>query len=278
MMQTWEDQQTFFEAQWPGLRQALEQGGGEAGAAFALAFSDELERRVLFVFGSSSITEREWQGRDLDAYIRFCDLGIAECLRQAAAETTSELRDKRTDTANVISYNLAASLADCWGDGQTREQRQPERRHFERGLQAARDCIRWRLELDKGPAPFAIAYWAKGMHLLSLGDHLGAVESFRVGREFSRLAAEESGLIATLGPQADFGVILASGYLGLARSIAGMSGGLELYQATLAAFTEQLQDPLRAEDAQFGMDQLRAVEQRYAQPGAGAALTDSAAH
>lgn len=273
-MQTWEEQHSFFETQWPGLRQALEQGGGAGGAAFVLASSDELERRVMFVFGSSSLTEREWRGRSLDEYILYCDLGIAECLRQAAAETEGELRNKRTDTANIISYNLAASLADCWGDGDAREPRQLVRRHFERGLQAAQDCIRWRLELDKGPAPFAIAYWAKGMHLLSLGEHLGAVESFRIGREFSRLAAEEAGLGNALGPQADFGVNLAAGYLGLARIIAGMSGGMELYHAALAAFTEQLQDPERAEDAQFGIDQLRAVERRYAPPTAETANSD----
>jgi hypothetical protein len=267
-MQTWEEQQTFFEAQWPGLRQALE-GGGEAAAAFALAFSDELERRVLFVFGASSLTEREWTGRNLDAYIAFCDAGITECLRQAAAAPDVETRDKRTDIANVISYNLAAGLADCWEDGNLRQ-----RRHFKRGLQAAQDCIRWRLELDKGPAPFAMAYWAKGMHLLSLGDSAGAVESFQVGREYSRLAADEAGLGSTLGATADFGVVLAAGYLGLARSVAQMSGGDELYTQARAAFTEQLQDSARAEDAQFGLDQLRTARQRYAPPEAGEARSD----
>lgn len=267
-MQTWEEQESFFDAQWPALRQALETGGGAGAAQFVLSRSDELERRVLFAIGASHITQREWQGNNLDDLVTYCDAGIAECLRQAGAEADSEMRGRRKDTANVISYNLAASLADCWGEGDERERHQPEQRHFERGLKAAQDCIRWRLELDKGAWPFAIAYWAEGMHLLSLGRAAEAVESFRIGLEFSRQVARDNGLADAVGSGADFGVNLAAGYLGLARHIAGMSGGTELYQAALAAFEAQLEDPEHAEDAKFGIQQLQTVEHRYARSAA----------
>lgn len=257
-MQTYEEQQAFFNSHWEELKAALERGGAAEAGAFVMLREDELERRVLFIFGLTAINHNEWQGKNLDDYMAFADAGIAECLRQAAAAGDIETSNKRTDSANVISYNVSAGLADCWEDNLEHLPR-----HFERGLQAARDCIRWRLELDKGAWPFAIAYWARGMHQLSLGELPDAIESFRVGLEFSRTVALESGQATTVGADADFGVNLATGYLGLARSAAGQALGAQQYAQALAAFTAQLADEKTAEDAQFGLDQLRTVEQRY---------------
>lgn len=268
-MQTYEEQQAYFNSQRAGLLQALAQGGASAAANFVLSHADELERRVLFVFGRTGFLDRSVPGHDSpvleepvqpDTYVAFANAGIAECLRQAQAAADEDTRQRRTDTANVISYNLAADLADCWVDALTREQR-----HFTRGLQAAQDCIRWRLELDKGPGPFAIAYWAQGMHQLSLGDVRSAVESFKTGGAFSSLAAINSGTGPVVDPAGDFGVILAAGYLGLAGICAGYAWGRGRYQEALAAFEGQLGNPEIKEDAQFGIDQLRVVEQRYCQ-------------
>lgn len=273
-MQTFAEQQAYFDSQRGGLLQALAQGGGAAAIEFVLSHPDELERRVLFIFGRTAFLERSVPGHDtpaltdpvkLDVYIAFAEAGIAECLRQAQAAADLETRQRRTDSANVISYNLAADLADCWDDSLVRE-----RRHFERGFQAAQDCLRWRLELDKGPGPFAIAYWVRGMHQLSLGDACGAVESFHTGLEFSIHEAEKSGLSRDVSADGDFGVILAHGYLGLAAMKAGYAWGEQKWHATAAAFGSQLELPEKKEDAQFGLDQLHAVEKRYLQVAAGA--------
>jgi len=273
-MQTFAEQQAFFDAQRTGLCQALVRGGGSAAIDFVLQHPDETQRRVLFVFGRTAFLDRSVPGHDvpakavpvpLDVFVAFADAGIAECLRQAQAASDDETRQRRIDSANVISYNLAADMADCWDGTQPREQR-----HFERGLKAAQDCIRWRLELDKGPWPFAIAYWVRGMHQLSLGDVDGAVENFRTGLEFSLHVAESSGHSRDVTADGDFGVILATGYLGLAGMHAGYPWGKEKYSAAIAAFTSQLDDQEKKEDAQFGLAQLQVVERRYLQNVAGA--------
>lgn len=268
-MQTFAEQQSYFESQRAGLLQALAQDGATGAINFVLSHPDELERRVLFVFGHNAFQDRSFPGHDAvaladtvqpDVYVAFAEAGIAACLRQAQAAADEETRQRRIDSANVISYNLTADLADCWDDSLVRE-----RRHFERGLVAAQDCIRWRLELDKGPGPFAIAYWAQGMHQLSLGDAGAAVESFHTGLEFSCQEAVRSGSSREVGAAGDFGVILATGYLGLAGMKAGYAWGAQKYQTAVVAFNSQLENPEKKEDAQFGLAQLQAVEKRYLQ-------------
>jgi hypothetical protein len=266
-MQSFAEQQAFFDAQRAGLCQALARGGGSAAIDFVLAHPDETERRVLFIFGRAAFIDRHLPGHaapvmavpvPLDVFIAFADAGIAECLRQARAAVEEETRQRRIDSANVISYNLAADLADCWDGTQPREQR-----HFARGFKAAQDCIQWRLELDKGPGPFAIAYWARGMHQLSLGDTGSAVESFHTGLEFSRQAAEDAGQSREVNADGEFGVILATGYLGLAGMSAGLAWGKARYAEAQAAFTGQLEQTEKKEDAQFGLEQLQVVWKRY---------------
>jgi len=258
-METYEEQQAFFNANWDDMRAAAEHGGAADVVRFIEGHSDDLERRVLYVFAHQELMNQEWAGRSLDVGIAVADAGIAELLRQAEAAGDEETRRKRTDTANVISYNLSADLADCWPDDHLRR----ERRHFELGLKAAQDCIRWRLELDKGPGPFAIAYWAQGMHELSLEDPHAAEDSFARSLEFARLAAREAKLGEEVDADGDFGVILSAGYVGLARMAGGRESGRELYEKASAAFALQLENPNLLEDAKFGLAQLNTVRQRY---------------
>jgi len=184
---------------------------------------------------------------------------MAEFLQQAEAAPDKETRNKRVDGANVISFNLAADLADCWpGDEMPREQR-----HFERGLQAAEDCLKWREMLGKPAQPFSMAYWVHGMHALSLGDTETAISSFQSSLEYAQQVAADEGASTEIVPDGTFGVILEAGYLGLARWKAGDEGGQELYGEALAAFTGQLEDEGKAEDARFGIDQLETVKSNY---------------
>lgn len=166
---------------------------------------------------------------------------------QAGDEATSR---RRTELANVISYNLAADLADCWpGD------RPPlTEAHFEEGLKAAEDCIQWRDELMKGPGATSMAWWAKGMHLLSLGRHEEAVRSFHQSLTLAREIAQSD---------EDFGVVLGRGYTGLARWIAGEQAGRDEYREALGVFANQLMDEDHKDDARFGIDQLETVKLRY---------------
>jgi hypothetical protein len=266
-MNTYQEQQTFFRANWPGLKAALEQGGAQAGIAFISGFADALERRVLFVFARQGMNGRDdafeggVENPSLDALIEVADAGIAELLAQAEAEPDLELRSKRFDSANVISYNIGADLADCWGDSFNRT-----REHFLRGLQAGEDCIKWRTELQKPPAPFSMAYWLRGMHRLSMGDGEGGKADFGESLRYAEQDAAEDKLPSALSPEAGFSVILAHGYLAIAEIVCGDEGADEHYQAALDCFKQQQagDDAEKAEDAAFGITQLEYVWKRYA--------------
>jgi len=197
---------------------------------------------------------QEWEGKTFDAYIEVCNAGVREFLEQSAAESDSELKRRRVNGANVLSYNLAADLADCWpGDKASRD-----RAHFEAGLKAAQDCIVWREELRAGPGPRSMAWWAKGMHQLSLGDADGAAESWSRSRDYAVKAATEG--------EGWFGVVLGEGYLGLAEWARGDETGRAHYDKAIADFRSRLEDEEQKGDAQFGVDQLEAVRSRHVGP------------
>jgi hypothetical protein len=258
-MQTFQEQLDFFNEQWPKMAAAAEANGCDGIVEYIGGFDDDLERRVLYMFARQGLGNSEWPGKSLDLLIEVADAGMAEFIRQAEAAPDKETRNKRVDGANVISFNLAADLADCWpGDDTPREQR-----HFERGLKAAEDCLRWREMLGKPAGPFSMAYWVHGMHALSLGDTETAISSFQSSLEYAQQVAAEEGATTEISAESTFGVILEAGYLGLARWKAGVDGGQELYEEAIAAFTAQLQDTEKQDDARFGIDQLQTVKSKY---------------
>ncbi len=254
-MQTPQEQRAFFDQHWLALKAALESGGSAAAIALIDSFTDDLERRVLYVFARQGLVFREWAGKGFDPYIEIADAGIAELLRQADVADDEETRMRRRNGAHIISYNLAADLADCWpGDDQPRSQA-----HFERGLKAARDCIAWcDPSITDG---LARDWWVLGMHQISLGDAHAAVTSFRNSLEFARqFASADPGSLEA----EPFAVTLGLGYLALARMISGEKGAQDEYAAAIATFSEQLANELRKEDAKFGIAQLEEVRKRYA--------------
>ena len=258
-MESIQEQKAYFESQWPILKQALESGGPEAAAECIRGHEDPLERRVLWLFARQGMIGENWKGKDFDAFIEVADLGIAEFLDQAANEGDANLRARRIDGANIISYNLAADLAHCWpGDKRSRKPR-----HFERGLKAAEDCVRWREELDKPAGPRHMAWWAKGMHEISLGRHADAVVSFERALEFGKRMSAEAGSSVEVGPEGTFATLLSAGYLGIARGIAGSAEGAALCDQAIAAFRAQLAEADKKDDAKFGIDQLETVRSRY---------------
>ncbi len=251
--------QEFPEIHWDEMRTRMETGGAAAVADFVAGFNDE-ERRKLYSFAQRAFYGREWAGKSFDGYVDVANAGIAEGLRQAEAATSAEDSAKLVDFANVLSYNLSADLAECWpGDTLPRE-----KRHFEAGLKAAEDCIRWRQELGKGPGPFAMAYWAKGMHQLSLGDVDGAVENFKKSLEYNVEVAKEEGTAAEVSAEAGFGLILADGYVGLAEWVKGDEEGKGRFENALASFREGAEKYAdKKDDFQFGIDQLEWVKKKF---------------
>lgn len=246
----------FPKNQWDTLKQRMADGGPDAVLAF-VAGHDALERRQLLSFAAGSFAWNEWPGKTLDGYLAIAQAAVREGLAQAETETDPEQRQKRVEFANVCSYNLSAKLADCWSDDT--EPRTPA--HFEAGLAAAEDCLRWRAELGKGPHPFSIAWWAKGMHEISLGRHDAAVDSLTKSLHFAGEAVRENGEEPSAA--AHFGIALGEGYLAIAEQLAGRDGGAARFAAAEEGFAAMAGDAEKKGDADFGLEQIRTVAARY---------------
>lgn len=232
--------------------------GPEAVIEYIQGFEQPASRRQLYKLAQRTFGVPAFESRDLDALIAVVRAGIDEGLRQSAAETNSESADEFKNFANVLSYNLAADLAECWPeDTLPRKQR-----HFEAGLAAANDCLRWRRELRKGPYPFSIAWWARGMHEMSLGLFGDAAESFDKALDFGMQAAKTVG--HEHDQETDFNVLLNRGYAGWARYLAGQPSGEDQYRRACERFT-QIATSNTGEaknDAEFGLAQLRCIGER----------------
>jgi hypothetical protein len=253
-MESFKDQQEFFKSHWPMLRQKLENGGAASAISWIdYSFSDPMERRVLFLFARQGMVMSEWQGRNLDACVQFADAAIAECLSQSARADEEDVRQRCLDSANMASYNLAADLAWCWADDFVREPR-----HFERGLKAAQECLKWRRQLGKGPWPMSMAWWADGVHRLALADNAGALGSFRKALDSAIIAAQEKNLPVILGPDCDGSVLMNIGWLALAGMKSGDAENKSAYDLVLInlASQEESPDELISGDAKVYRDQL----------------------
>jgi len=238
------------------LKSRFASGGAAAVLAFVRGFAAPLDRRKLFLLAHQLLGTAECP--DLDGYVGLMRGAIDDVLAMAAAETDPAERLKRTDFANVLSYNFSATLAACWPeDGRPRAER-----HHAEGLAAAERCIAWRRELGKGPAPHSMAWWAKGAHELSLGRFRDAAASFALSGEFAADALRAAG--AEAGPGSDFAVVLAEGYRGIALEKAFDPSGARTFDAACAAFEHTVArgEGEVKEDAEIGLAQLRCMRSR----------------
>lgn len=266
------------------LRSAYEEGGETKIVTYIQAEPDPGLRRKLYTLARQVLPDRKNKERRFDDVTLVARTGIVEGLRQAElARARADADEEREciDFANRLSYNLAADLAECWpGDEAPRE-----RRHFETGLRAAYDCIVWRQELSKPPDRRAMAHWAAGMHQLSLRNTVEALCEFEAAFGLAVHAAATAAAPGVGGDSrpdsyvkanGNFGVILYYGYAGIARHLLGDETGTRQLEAACAAFTATLKSPNdkeTAEDATFGLDQLRWVERKFIGSGAEAAST-----
>lgn len=245
------------------IMQEMCEGEGPDGlvAWISSARSDET-RRKLFSHAQNHLDLRNWPAGNLDAYVQVSRAGIAEYVRQSdsTAIDDTELSSKLLDSANMLSYNLSASLADCWpGDDTPRE-----RRHYSEGYSAAEQCLRWREQLGKGPYSLQMAYWAQGIHLLALDDKPGALEAWEQALEQAEEYSRTEGKPTEPGPEAHFVLLLALGNRGIARLINGDSAGQADFDDAAEYFGVQARSGVReiAEEAEIGLGQLRKVYQQ----------------
>ncbi|HZI89746.1 MAG TPA: hypothetical protein VFD83_04765, partial [Candidatus Polarisedimenticolia bacterium] len=211
------------ESQRRKLREAYAEGGPDKVVSLIQGTPDPALRRKLYSLARQELPDRKAVTRAFDDVIRVARAGIAECLRQAElarAREDAEEAKECIDTANKLSYNLAADLAACWpGDEAKRE-----RRHFEAGLRASYDCVVWRQELGKPPDRRAMAHWAAGIHQLALGNEVEALCAFEAAFGLALEAAAGGGdgkPESFVKPNGDFGVTLYFGYAGIARRLLG---------------------------------------------------------
>lgn len=216
------------------LTTILEEGGAAAVLA-ATAHLPARERGALLRFGVRKIAFNAFPPSFLDDMIVLGDAAIA-CATGLGDEAE----------VNVLAFNLSANLCDCWGDAYGRE-----RRHFERGLAYADQALALRLRLGVPLEKVALAHWARGKHLLSLGRFDDAVEAFE-----EQLRCLSS---APPTPSPPAAALAAEAYLAIARRVAQRDADGRDLGASMAQLRALLDDPAKADDAKVYLDQLVAT-------------------
>ncbi len=256
----------------PRLEALFRESGASGVIAFIRGFAEPRARAQLYSLAQRRMGGSSWA--DLDEFTALVNAAIDESLAQARDAPDDEQRRKLVDSANVLSYNLSAALADCWpGDDRPRT-----REHLRAGLAAADRCLQWRRELGKGPGPFSMAWWARGIHLLALGEVSDAASAFDASLEHAKEGARAAGASAEHDATGDWSVLLGWGYCAIAHErLSGDGSGVEAALAALDAAVAAR--PGDADDLRFCAEQLREARARHSRarnssqvdPGAGAA-------
>jgi hypothetical protein len=186
---------------WTVLQPLAERGQTEQMLSSIRSIADDAERIGLYRSTIRHLAFDDWNNKNLDVMTALADAAIADCDR---------LGGDFLQQANVICYNTAANLADCWADDFPREAR-----HFEKGIEYATKARWYRNHLGKGPGAMAMAMWALGKHEQSLGRFEEATSTFRQCVELEREAALAAGKPATIAAGAPAGFLIAAGYLAL---------------------------------------------------------------
>lgn len=235
------------EVQWPRVKELAENSGSTEQitadiAAFVRSLPDTREQIALFRFAIRSLMFQEWKNKTLEPLIQLADLTIETALKIG-----------ETDQANITCFNMSANLAGCWDDGFQRDAG-----NFRKGLQYAERALEFRRQLKKGPGPFALAFWARGIHQFFLKDFVSAEESFRQSLKSAVEAAQAAGVPTTMTTEAPFAVLVAKGYIALAELAQGRKAALATYNAVIDTFEKMraLSEEAK-EDADIGLKQLR---------------------
>jgi len=214
---------------WPDLKPLAESGQIEALLSSIRAVGDDSDRIGLCRTVMRHLAFDDWQNKDLDVMTAVADFAIADC---------QELGGDFLEQANLICYNASANLCDCWGDGFHREPR-----HFEKGIEYAKNALWFRDHLGKGPGSKAMATWAIGKHQQSLGRLEEARDTFRRCLELETEAAYEAGKPASISSDAPDGYLIAAGYVALLEGDSASLGRLkEVLDSMIASGGEEKDD------------------------------------
>jgi hypothetical protein len=132
------------------------------------------------------------------------------------------------------------------------------------GCARPRNCLRW-LDHLPGPAdePRTRDHWARGIHLLALGDPAATSAAWERSLVHAETTARDANKSTAISVDGDFPVILASGYLALIRWIEGAASGERRFRAAIDAFLDQVPDETRRGAAELGIGQLQKVRTKY---------------
>lgn len=188
------------------------------------------------------VNDLYWQEKALSDVVIIGRAGIQYCLTKAQdlAESDSAGAAQLKGTAKAIAYNLASYTWPGWDEkGIVISQAD-----LIAGLDAAKLNLRLAIELNKGPKPLSMAYWALGAQYLTLGEYEEAVSAFDSSKEEAREGKDRAS------------ELLALGYIGVTRIAEGTKkskGEKQLDEAVSGL------EKLKTEDAKFFADQLRTV-------------------
>lgn len=235
------------EAYWPKFKELAQSGRFDEIKTEIQKIPDPYEQIALYRFAVRSLMFREWSAKTLAPLIKLGDLGIEKALEVG-----------ETDEANMICYNMSANLADCWNDGFSRTAE-----NFKKGLAYADRALDFRRELKKGPIPFSIAHWAKGMHLYSVQDYDGAEENFKLSLNYAIESAKSEGKTIAITANTSFFLLLSYGYLALAQLKLGKPAAEENFNEVIKSFEGMKDISTEAkEDAELGIQQLQFVRSK----------------
>lgn len=236
-----------YESYWPRIKALAEVEDYSQIENLISSVVDIKERISLYRFTVRGLMFRDWSKKNLTPIIRLGDLAIDTALKSGEIEE-----------ANIICYNMSSNLAGCWDDGFQRTYGD-----FTKGLIYAEKSLQLRRELKKGPGPFFLAYWAKGIHQFYLEDLAGAECSFNLCLQAAMDVASVEDSDIRISKETTFNVLLATGYLSLAQLAQGHTEAKMIYEKVISAFEEmKLLSADAKADAEIGLYQLRHVYKR----------------
>ncbi|MES3037744.1 MAG: hypothetical protein V4736_07550 [Bdellovibrionota bacterium] len=243
--------QSPLESHWPLIKSLAEKGDQSQLLKHITDTPDSKERVELFRFAIRCLMYREWTNKNLSPIVDLGDAVINHALDLSKGPDGAHFREQ----ANIMCFNMSANVADCWDNGFIRTTV-----HFEKGLRWADQALELRRELKKGPDPLSMAFWARGMHLMSLGRLPEAQGEFLKSLDYAQVTAAEMEAEKEVSPKAPFLVLLGFGYLALVQIAQGLKEGSMVFEQVMDAFNGMAQ--LSAEgkdDAAIGVAQLQYV-------------------
>lgn len=195
---------------------AIEEGR-DTGAFAAIAALAEVEDlgEAANAYGEA-MKAAYWTDKDIALVTAMAYAGVSRLLTAASSAEPDAAYQARS-AAKGLMYDLASFSWVGWDEPGI----QPSPAESAAGLAAARSNLAMAVDLNKGDLAISRAHWMLGAHLLTVGEHSAAVDSFDEAEDF----AERAGAEAEAGLAASFGCLV-----GLA---AGHDGASERLQAAL---------------------------------------------